>query len=172
MRLFILLRLGGEGVQVGIASHLVRPHFARAGGDKAARVQRIARLFFDGHRFARQKRFVDLQLAFGEDAVGGHLVAQRQDDHVVGDDVPGGDGLLLPIAHHRAGGGGEDGQAVHLPLGEHFRDDAEGEVEPEDDHEQVLRQARVRIGERQRGQNAQQVEEGADIADEDARVRF
>ena len=70
------------------------------------------------------------------------------------------------------GGGEEDGELIDLFLGEDLLHDADEEVRREDDDKEELRDVGTREDERRRDEHAQKVEEGADVADEDARVRL
>lgn len=171
-RLFILFRLGGEGVEVGRLAHLVGAHAAGAARHVRARIQRLAGRLFDGDRFARQKRFVDLHVAVEQDAVGGDLLSRFQQDDVVQHDVPHADLRLYAVAHDFGGRRNEHGEFIDLLFGEDLLHDADEQVRREDGDEQELRDGRARIGERERHDQAQQVEERADIPHEDARVGF
>ena len=78
--------------------------------------------------------------------------------------------VLYAVAHDLGGRRDEHGELVDLFFGEDLLHDADEQVRREDGDEQELRERRARIGEGERHDEAQQVEEGADIAYEDARV--
>ena len=169
---FILFRLGSERVEVGRLADLVGADAARAARNVRACVQRFADGFFDGNALARQERFVDFHDAVQQNAVGRDLLPRFQKDNVVQHNVAYGNLRPYPAAHDFRRRRDEHGELVDLPLCQKFLHDADDEVGGEDRHEEELREGRSGIGERHRDDQAQQVEEGADIADEDARVRL
>ena len=170
--LFILLRLGGEAVEVGRLAHLVGAHAAGAARHIGAGVQRFAGRLLHGHALARQERFVHFHHAVQKDAVRGDLLPRLQQDDVVEDDLPYGDLGAYPAPQHLRRRRYEHGELVDLPLCEDLLHDADDEVRREDGDEEELREGRPRIGERHRHDQAQQVEERAEVPHEDARVRL
>lgn len=131
-----------------------------------------ARLLFNGYGFARQERFVDFHRTLRDDAVRGDLVAERKDNNIVQYDVLGGDLGHLSVSHDFRRRYVQERQFIDFTLRLDLHRDTEGEVERKDKDEQELREPCARIDERRRSKYAQQVEEGAEVADKDARVRF
>ena len=169
-RFFVLARLGGEGVEVRRLADFVGAGAAGAACDVGAGVECFAGRLFDGDGLAGQEGLVDFRDAVQEDAVGGDLLSRFEQDDVVEDDVAHADLDAYAVAHDLGGRRDEHGEAVDLFFGEDLLNDPDEEVCREDGDEEELRKRRARIDEGERHDEAEEVEEGADIAYEDARV--
>ena len=171
-RLPVFFRLCGKGVEVGVFPDFIGPCAAVARRNEASGKKLVARLLFNGYGFARQERFIDFHRTLRDDAVRGDLVAERKDNNIVQYDVLGGDLGHLSVSHDFRRRYVQERQFIDFTLRLDLHRDTEGEVERKDENEQELREPCARIDERRCSKYAQQVEEGAEVADKDARVRF
>ena len=100
---FIFFSFGRKGIQISVFADFFSSCFTGSAGDEAARIQEIARFFFDGNGFAREQRFIDFDIAFRENAIGGDLISEREHDDIIENDVFGLYFLFLAVADHGCG---------------------------------------------------------------------
>ena len=129
-------RAGDDAFAAAIRHH--RAHVGRvlAVAQRRFFLQRHAGFFLDGVRFARQRRFVDLEVdAFDQAQIGGDEVARFEQHHIAGHELASGEFLPVAVADHIGFGRGHLFQRGQGGLGAAFLHHAQHRIQHHNRHD-------------------------------------
>ena len=134
-------RLLGQALRVDTLTHRRGDHPARTRDDARTRQQLIALLFLDGARLAGQQRLVDLETRRRQHcAVNAHLVAERQIDDIIEDNVPSGHHRERTVAQNRRLRSIDDSEGIEGALRTQLGNDTDHGIDDHDAAENAVAQ--------------------------------
>ena len=160
-----------NGLYVTVRADFFDAGAATAADDKTACVEHIAVRFFDADRFARQETFVHFHFARQQNGVCGDLIAHREDGDIVKHEFFGGNEKMLAVSNHFDFRSGDERKTLHRQFCADFLYDGKNRIRNDDDDEKEVADGGFSHQDHCKNdgedQCPDQVEEGADIVNED-----
>ena len=134
-------RLLGQALRVDTLAHRRSDHPSRTRNDTRTRQQSIALLLLHRTRFTGQQRLVDLEPCRREHgSIHAHLVAERQIDDIIEDNVPSGHHRERTVAQNRRLRSIDDSEGIEGALRTQLGDDTDHGIDDHDAAENAVAQ--------------------------------